>query len=117
MANRTLARLSVLTVALASPLSFAGSDGFRTLNNEAGSEFVGNSGMLPREEVKLDQATHRNDSRLTEASHAPADSAVRAGFAPSREEVRQAAAIRDRAALSGGWRDIGGEAGWVYDGR
>ncbi|MBW8831128.1 MAG: hypothetical protein JF606_17225 [Burkholderiales bacterium] len=117
MANRTLTCLSFLTVALASPLSFAEGDGFRNLNNEAGTEFIGNSGMLSREEVKLDRAAHRSDSRVSEASPAPLDSSVRAGFAQSREEVRQAAAIRDRAAMSSGWRNIGGEAGWVFEGR
>lgn len=117
MANRTLPFLGVLTLALASPLSFADGDGFRSLNGEAGSEFIGNSGMLPREEVKRDQATHRNDPRLTEASPALLDSPVHAGFSSSRQEVRQAAAIRDRGAVSTGWRNIGGEVGWVYEGR
>ena len=115
MANRTLGWLSFLTVALATPLSFAGGDGFRSLNNEAGSQFVGNAGMSAREDVKNEQAAPRNDSRLTEASPAPLDSSVRAGFAQSREEVRQAAAIRDRGAMSTGWRNIGGEGGWVYE--
>jgi len=116
MANRTLTCLSFLTVALASPLSFANGDGFRNLNNEAGSEFIGNHGTLSREEVKGDRAVQRNESLPSDVSSAPFDS-PRAGFAQSREEARQAEAIRDRAAMSNGWRNIGGEAGWVYEGR
>src|SRR5207245_8192050 len=82
MANRKLAYLGFLVMALASSPGFASSDGFLTLNNEAGSEFIGNPGTLPREEVKVDQASHRKESRLTEASPAPLESSVRAGFAP-----------------------------------
>ena len=120
MANRTLAVLSFLTAALASPLTFADNDGFRALNNEAGSQFVGQTGStMTRDDVKRGLQPLRRDGswRLTEASVVPMASTPRAGFMTSREEVRQAAALRGQAASSTGWRDIGGEGGWVFEGR
>jgi hypothetical protein len=119
MANHTLARLSFLTVALASPLSFAAGDGFRALNNEAGSEFIGTVGTFTRDDVRRNLLSSRGADtwRVTEASASPSEGAVRAGFVQSREEARQTSALRDRAVPATGWRDLGGEAGWVFEGR
>lgn len=114
MSNRS-ASFGLLAATLAfSPLAFASSDGFRAMNNEAGYEFVGAAASVSRDEVKR-QA--QGSLLLTEASPAPAPSATRMGFATTREQARQAEFLRDRATPSNGWRDVGGEPGWVFEGR
>ncbi|CAG1019911.1 hypothetical protein BURC_04839 [Burkholderiaceae bacterium] len=120
MSYRQFAYLGLVTVAFAtSPAAIASGDGFRTLNGEAGIEFVGTAGSLTREGVQRDlQAAQRDGSwQMTEASPSPTPSTPRAAFAPTREEARQAAAMLERSSVSTGWRNIGGEAGWVFEGR
>jgi hypothetical protein len=98
MSNR-LSPIVVAAVALTSPLAMANPDGFRDTGNEAGTQFVGTPSSLSREEVKRDLAA-----------------TPRAGFVSSRQEAQQAQSIRE-SMRSTGWRDLGGEAGWVFDGR
>ena len=98
MSNR-LTPIIVAAAALASPLVMANQDGFKNTGNEAGTEFVGTKSSLSREEVRRD---------LT--------AAPRAGFTSTREEALQAQRARE-ATQSTGWRYVGGEAGWVSDGR
>lgn len=120
MSYRQLAYLSVVTVAFAtSPAAIASGDGFRTLNGEAGVEFIGTAGTMTREAVQRDlRAAQRDGSwQITEASPSPGPSTLRAAFAPTREEARQAAAMLERGTPSTGWRHIEGEAGWVFEGR
>lgn len=120
MSYRRFAGLGLVTVAFASsPVAMASGDGFRALNGEAGVEFVGTAGSMSREAVRRDlQASQRDGSwQVTEASPSPTPSTLRAGFAATREEARQAAALLERATPATGWRNIGGEAGWVFEGR
>lgn len=120
MSYRSTASFGLLVATLAvSPLALASSDGFRALNNEAGFEFVGAASAVSRAEVTRQmQAAQRDGTwQLTEASPAPTPSTTRMGFASTREQARQAEALRDRATASNGWRDAGGEAGWVFEGR
>jgi hypothetical protein len=98
MSNR-LTPIVLAAAALASPLAMASGDGFRSTGNEAGTEFVGVQGTLSRDEAKRGLA----DSQ-------------RAGFASTREELAGAQRIRE-ATNSTGWRYVGGEVGWVFDGR
>lgn len=98
MSNR-LTPILVAAAALASPFAMANQDGFKSTGNEAGSEFVGSQGATSRDEVKR------------ELSDTP-----RAAFASSREE-RVLAQRTQEATRSTGWRYVGGEVGWVFDGR
>jgi len=119
MAYRLMFYLGVAALACgASPMALAEGDGFRAVDNEAGTEFVGTLGSMSREEVRqdLEDARHDGWQRLTEASPSPAPSVLRAGFTSTREEVRRAAALHEEAAPSNGWRDLGGEAGWTFEG-
>ncbi|RQP21790.1 DUF4148 domain-containing protein [Piscinibacter terrae] len=119
MSNR-IPLLSIICAAtgLASPLVFADQDGFRTLRNDAGAEFVGQSSTLTREQVKAELEAARRDGslRLIQRSASLPDNAPRAGFVSSRDETRQAMRLREQPATTG-WRYVGGEAGWVYEGR
>lgn len=120
MSYRQTATLGLATLALvSSPVAMASGDGFRAFNGEAGFEYVGTTGSMSRDAVRQDlRASQRSGSWLmTEASPAPMPSALRAGFAPTREEARQAAAMLDRATPSNGWRNLGGEGGWIFEGR
>jgi hypothetical protein len=119
MSYRLMFHLGFAALAFgASSVALADGDGFRALDNEAGTEFVGTVGSMSREEVRqdLDDARHDGWQRLTEASPSATPSALRAGFASTREEVRQAAALHEEALPSNGWRDLGGEAGWTFEG-
>lgn len=118
MLHRSLIQLGVLSAALmVSGGAFAASDGFRQLNNAAGSEYVGTKGVLTRAQVQADlQAAQQGGSwRQTEASPGPTPMASRAGFWPSAAAVREMSLL-DQTTVTArdGWRDVGGEAGWVF---
>jgi hypothetical protein len=119
MSYRLFVSMGVAALACAaSPIAMAAGDGFRALDNEAGTEFVGTVGNMSREEVKheLEEARRDGWQRLTEASPSPTPSALRAGFTSTAEQVRQATALHEQALPSNGWRDFGGEAGWTFVG-
>lgn len=107
--------LVALAAATATPMALADQDGFRTTNNEAGSEFVAPAGTLTRDQVRRDLDAARRDGtlRLFQRSSIYPPEGSRAGFVSSREEASQATRLRD-AAASSGWVYVGGEAGWVY---
>lgn len=112
--------LSIIAAAagFASPLAFADQDGFRTLRNDAGTEFVGQRSTVTRDQVKAELEAARRDGslRLIQRSASLPDSIPRAGFVSNRDEARQAMRLREQPA-STGWRYVGGEVGWVYEGR
>jgi hypothetical protein len=115
MSVRSFASLGFVALAVAATVpAAASSDGFVAIGGEAGYQFVGTPGSKTREEVRAElQATPRASWQLTEASPAPAPVSRRAAFTSTREEAAQAAALSAQAA-SDGWRDLGGEAGWVF---
>ncbi|MBW8832563.1 MAG: DUF4148 domain-containing protein [Burkholderiales bacterium] len=120
MSNR-IVTLSIFTVAatLATPLVFADQEGFRTLSNEAGTDVVGQRSTVTRDDVKAELEAARHDGSLRQSERNASlleDNVPRAGFVSSEEEKRQAMRLRQQPEPSG-WRYIGGEAGWVYEGR
>jgi hypothetical protein len=119
MSNRVLT-LSILTVAatLATPLVFADQDGVWTLPNEAGTEVVGQRSTVTRDDVKaeLEAARHDGSLRLSQRNASLPGDVPRAGFVSSQDEKWQAMRLRQQSEPNG-WRYIGGEAGWVYEGR
>jgi hypothetical protein len=122
MLNSTFACVGLLSAALVSTSAFATPrDEFRILNSEGGisqQRFPGPAGSTSREGVKGEFRAWRDGStRLTEASPGPTPSAGRAAFSSTRDEARQAASVLQQSRPSDGWRDLGGDAGWVFDGR
>ena len=116
MSVRSLAVLGVVTATLVSAMPALASDGFVVLNNEAGYQFVGTPGVKTRDEVRRELlATPSPVWRLTEASPPPMAFERRAGFTVTREEARQAAELAAQSRPADGWRNLGGEAGWVFD--
>jgi hypothetical protein len=115
MSVRSFASLGFVVLAVAATVPAAAfSDGFVAIDGEAGFQFVGTPGSKSRDEVRAElQAAPWAGWRLTEASPSPAPVSQRAAFTSTREQVRQAAALSLQAP-SDGWRDLGGEAGWVF---
>ncbi len=120
MSTRVLFILTATAGLLASPLASAASDGWRASNNEAGFEFSGITGGFTREQVKQDLELARRDGslRLTERNHdySRTETAERSGFISSAEQRSQALRAGEVTPRTG-WQNIGGEAGWTYEGR
>jgi hypothetical protein len=117
MSARSFASLGLVALAFTATVpAVASSDGFVAINGEAGFQFVGGvPSMKSREEVRQEVlATPRAAWQLTEASPPPVPIGVRAGFSPTRDEVLHAAALAEQSRPFDGWRDLGGEAGWVF---
>lgn len=119
MSTRNVFSLTAAAVLLASPLAFASPDGWSVTSNEAGSEFSGTRGGLTREQVKRELEAARRDGslRLTQRnySYRATGPTERSGFVSSPAQRSQAQLAAEAPAPSA-WRDLGGEAGWVYQG-
>lgn len=119
MSSRTLSYSLAIAAAFAAPLAHANGDGFKWIGGEAGVVFEPVPSTVTRSQVKQELDAARRDGTLRlsqrERSYAPTEM-PRAGFADTREQAKQAAQLRERRP-NDGWRYIGGEGGWVFDGR
>ncbi len=119
MSSRTLSCSIAVAAVFAAPLAHANSDGFKWIGGEAGYAYDPAPSTVTRSQVKEELETARRDGTLRlsqrERSFVPTEM-PRAGFAPSREQAKQAGQLREQRP-NDGWRYIGGEGGWVYDGR
>lgn len=120
MLKKTIGYAGIVTIALVSTSAFASwKDDFRVMHNEGGisqHKPMSATDSKSREGVKQEaRALRDTSSRMTEASPGPEPATPRAAFSSTRD--RSGLAGTQGVGPSDGWRYLGGESGWVFEGR